>query len=321
MVTSTARLRPVTGVLLVLALVAFGAPWSTSQVVSAQNQTLFVSIVDSNGEPVTDLEPDDLRVTWDNEVCETLDLEPINWPVRVTVFVDNGEGSLNSLQHMREGLKLFMDAIPDEVEVALLTIGSQPRWVTRHTADREELARGIDLITPDTGAAARFLDALIEEAGRLNDDEERQYFPVIVMVATDGPEGSSGLPQRLEEMLQRLVENSATVHTRMFSIGRPFDLDVGISSDNFGGLQVQVGRRVSDVTRGTYEALAVSTAFRAMLPELAKEIARKHTRVSNQYRLIYAPPDGASAQPAIRLAISDEYSGVEMAPTLDGNVP
>ena len=310
MVTLTARLRPLTGVLLVLALVVFGVPWRTSQVAFAQNQVLFVSVVDSNGDPVTDLEPDDLQVTWDGEVCETVDFDLVTWPVRVTVFVDNGEGSRNALQHMREGLKLFVDAIPAEVEVALLTIGSQPRWVTRHTDDREELARGIDLITPDTGAAARFIDALIEEAGRLNDDDERQYFPVIVMVATDGPEGSTGLPRRLEEMLQRMVASSATVHIRLFSTG-----------ENFQALQVQVGGRVSDVTRGTYEPLAASSAFVTLLPELAQDIARKHSLVSNQYRLTYAPPDGASAQPAIRLAISDAYSGVELSPTLDGNVP
>ena len=308
--TPTARLRPLTGALLALALIVAGAPWSMSQVAFAQNQVLFLSIVDSNGEPVTDLEPDDLQVRWDDEICETLDLEPINWPVRVTVFVDNGDGSQNALQHMREGLKLFVDAIPEEVEVALLTIGSQPRWVRRHTVDREELERGIDLITPDTGAASRFMDALIEEAGRLNDDEEREYFPVIVMVATDGPEGSTGLPRRLEEMLQRLVENSATVHTRLFSTGGPFQ-----------GLQVQVGVRVSELTHGTYESLAASTAFVTTLPKLGQDIARKHTRVSHQYRLTYAPPDGASDQPSIRIAVSDRYSGVDLSPTLDGNLP
>ena len=75
------------------------------------------------------------------------------------------------------------------------------------------------------------------------------------------------------------------------------------------------------MTGGTYEPLAASSAFVTLLPELAQDIARKHRRVSNQYRLTYAPPDGASAQPAIRLAISDAYSGVELSPTLDGNVP
>ena len=61
--------------------------------VSAQNQQLFLSVTDGDGEPVTDLAPDELLVKWDDQDCETLNLEPIDWPVRITVFVDNGVGS------------------------------------------------------------------------------------------------------------------------------------------------------------------------------------------------------------------------------------
>mgnify|MGYP000740026125 FL=1 len=84
---------------------------------------------------------------------------------------------------------------------------------------------------------------------------------------------------------------------------------------------MQVGVRVSEVTHGTYESLAASTAFVTTLPKLGQDIARKHTRVSHQYRLTYAPPDGASDQPSIRVAVSDRYSGVDVFPTLDGNLP
>ena len=307
MITSVTCLRPLTGALLALVLIVFGAPGSLSQVVLAQSQVLFVSVVDSNGEPVTDLEPGELVVQWDDENCEMLNLELINWPVRVTVFVDNGDGSRNALQHMREGLKLFVDAIPEEVEVALLTIGSQPRWVTRHTADRAELARGIDLITPDAGAAARFVDALIEEAGRLNDDEERQYLPVIVMVASDGPEGSTPVQRRLEQMMQRMLDNSATVHTRILLTGR------------FAPPQVSIGIDVGNLTGGTYEALAAPSGFRTMLPELGQDIARKHKRVSQQYRVTYAQPDGASDRPTISIAVT--RPGVDLIATFDGNLP
>jgi hypothetical protein len=288
-------------------------------VVAAQSQLVFLSVVDGNGEPVTDLEPDEVIVQWDGVDCETLSLEPIEWPVRVTVFVDNGEGGLEALQHMREGLKGFVDAIPEEVEVALLTLARQPRWVTRHTSDREELARGIDLIVPDAGAAARFRDALIEEAGRLNDDEERQYFPVIVMVASDGPEGSTSQQQAYDDMLVRMIDHSATVHTRMFSSGRVSTGRGGLGGLGGVGQQVQVGMNLRDVTRGTYEAVAAATRFRTLLPELAREIAGKHKRVSNQYRVTYAPPDGASDQPVMSILTSRQ--GLGLIPTLDGNVP
>ena len=308
MIIPTARLRPVAGALIALALIVFGVPGATSQQVAvAQSQVLFVSIVDADGEPVTDLTAEEVTVQWDGEACETLNLEPIDWPVRVTVFVDNGEGGRQAVGQMREGLKGFVDAIPDEVEIAILTLARQPRWVTRHTMDRAELAKGIDLIVPDAGAASTFMDALIEEAGRLHDDEERQYFPVIVMVASDGTDGSNGLQRRYDEALQRLVANSATVHTRMLSHG------------NQGGLAAQVAANVGEMTRGSHDTLALGSGFITLLPELGQDIARKHHLVSNQYRVTYAPPDGASDQPSI--SIGTTRPGLNLIPTLDGNVP
>ena len=307
--TPIPRLRPLTGALLALALIVFGAPWSTSRVVSAQNQTLFLSITDASGEPVTDLTADELIVRWDDEDCETLALELINRPVRITVFIDNHGGGRVAHQDMREGLKLFLDAIPEDVEVALATLAGRPRFLVRHTADKEEIARAIDLIVPDVGATA-FRDALVEEADRLNDDEERQYLPVIVMIAGgDNPEGSTSLQRAYDEMMQRMVDAQATVHTRMF---------MDSSRRGTTGQQVQVGVNVGERTGGTYESIAASTAFRTNLQELGRDIARRHRLTSNQYRLTYAPPDGAFNQPTMRIASS--RSDITLLPTLDGNV-
>ena len=307
MIHTPEHVRPLAGVLSALALIVCGAPWGTSPTLLAQDQVLFVSAVDANRNPVTDLAADELVVMWDNVNCETITLEPIDWPVRVTVFVDNGEGAQNAVPHFREGLQGFLDAIPADVEIALLTIARQPRLITPHTTDRADLVRGLGLIVPDRNAAARYLDALIEEAGRIAEDSERRYLPVVVMVASDGPEGSTGQQPRFEEMLDRLVDNSATVHTLMYSRG------------NQNALQVQVGVNVGNVTRGSYEELAVSNGFITRLPELALDIARKHRLVSNQYRVTYAPPDGASDQPDI--SIGSTRPGLDLVPTIDGNVP
>lgn len=299
MTTRTAHLRPLFGTLLTISLIVVGAP-----VASAQDQQLFLSVTDAHGEPVTDLTPDELLVKWDDQDCETLNLEPIDWPVRITVFVDNGADSRESLQNMREGLKLFVDEIPEGVEVALATISGRPRFVTQHTSDKAELVRGIDLMVPDTGAG-RFRDALIEEAKRLDDDDERQYFPVIVMVGNDGAEGSTSQQNAYDEMVQRMVAASATVHTRLLSVRGT-------------GQQVQIAMNLSEATRGSYEALAISTGFRDMLPALGMEIARKHRLVSNQYRVTYAPPDGITNP--TNMGISTSRVGIFLTPTLDGNV-
>ena len=327
MITPTARLRPVIGALLALAIIIFGAPWTTSQEVSAQAQEVFVSVMDASGEPVTDLTAEELLIQWDGMDCETLNLETLNWPVRLTIFVDNADGAQGrmnpsaaataqqnarvALQNMREGLKLFLDEIPEEVEVGMATLAGRARFLTRnprYTTDREALARAIDLMIPDA-AAARFRDSLVEEAEALNDEAERQYFPVIVMLSNDGAEGSNSQQRAFEEMFERLIANQATVHTRLFTAGNPA----------IGHGQTQVGMNLGNATRGTFEELAVSTGFRTMLPELGRDIARKHRLVSTQYRVTYAPPDGASDQPAMGILTSRQ--NVTMIPTVDGNVP
>ena len=116
----TTRHRPAVSTLIALVLMIWAVPWH-GRVALAQNQVLFLSVVDEAGEPVTDLQPDDVVVQWDGENSRTLQLDPVNLPVRVTVIIDNGESAREALQHMREGLDGFLTAMPEDVEVALLT--------------------------------------------------------------------------------------------------------------------------------------------------------------------------------------------------------
>ena len=302
----TTRHRPAVSTLIALVLMIWAVPWH-GRVALAQNQVLFLSVVDEAGEPVTDLQPDDVIVQWDGENSRTLQLDPVNLPVRVTVFIDNGASARRALQNMREGLSGFVAAMPADVEVALLTIGGQPRWIRRHTTDKAELARGLGDVVPDVGIAARYLDAWSEAAGRLEDDEERAYLPVIVMIAADGPEGSALTQGRHDEMVGRMLANSATLHTWIYS-----------SRGHAFAPQSQIGIEMSNLSGGSFRALAVSSAFVKMLPELGRDIARKHKLTSHQYRVTYAPPAGASAQPAI--SVGTTRSNLSLTPTIDGNV-
>jgi hypothetical protein len=308
----TLGFRPLTDAVLAITLIACGGSWTTSQVVLAQSRSLFVSVTDADGATVTDLTAEEMVVRSDGVVCETLSLEPVGWPVRVTVFVDNNRTlASHAIGDMREGLRLFLDALPANVEVGLATIAERPQFVTPHTSDREALATGIGLLAPIPGAAT-FLDALVEEAERLDEDEERGYFPVIVMVATSGEEGSNMERRRpFERMMLHLRDGKATVHTRLFA-PTSFRRQGRVS-------QIRWGIDISRATGGSYESLSVSSAFRNLLAELGRDIARKHRLVSTQYRVTCEPPDGASATPAI--FVGTTRSGLDVLSTTDGNLP
>lgn len=279
---------------------------------AAQEQSLFIAFVGGDGAPVTDMTADEIIIEWDGMPCEIVALEPIRWPVRVTVFVDNATESRAALPDMREGLRQFLRGLPPDIEVAIATTSGRPQFRVRHTADRSALADAIGLLASE-GGAATFFDALYEEAERLDDDRERQYLPAVVMVAVGGSEGSRrARGSAIETTMDRLYENAAVVHTLLFTA--PYGVG-GV----LGRAQAQWGTDIAASTRGRYEEMVVSTRFRTLLPEIAADLARRHRLVSRQYRVTYRPPEDASDQP--RVQVGSVRAGVAALPTDNGNIP
>lgn len=292
-------------------LIAGGAPWGAARA-SAQEQSLYIAFTDFDGAPVTDMTIDDVVIEWDGTPCEVIDLEPVDWPVRVTVFVDNATESRAALPDMREGLALFLQALPPDVEAAIATLAGRPQFRVAHTTDRQELADAVGVLAAE-GSSAAFFDALYEEAERLEDDRERQYLPAVVMVAVAGSEGSRrARGDAIQRTMDRLYANAAVVHTLLFTA--PYGV-----GRTLGRAQAQWGTDVAAATRARYEEMVVSTRFRTLLPEIAADLARRHRLVRNQYRATFRLPEDASDQP--RLQVGSARVGVVALPTDNGNVP
>lgn len=305
MLTPIRRLRPVRTVLSAAAIGVFGAALSAK----AQEHVMYVSVTDAEGNAVTGLTEEDIIVQWDGENLETTEFEAAGWPVRLTVFVDNSDAGASAVPQIREGLRALLAELPAGIDVGFLTLARQPRWITRHTSDREELVEDIANISPDTGSAATFNDALVEEANRIHDDDDREYYPVIIMVGSDGADGSRSQQGRIDRMVERLVENSAEVHTLMLMTGR-------LGS---GSMAAGVGEALVPITRGSFERITVNSAIVDRLTALGGDIAQKHRMVNQQYRITYRQPRNPSDQP--RIGVATERQGLQVIPTIDGNVP
>lgn len=305
--------RFLAGSAVAVSLFVYGAPWGAVRVASAQDQTLYMAFTGADGTPVTDMTAEEVIIQWDEMPCEIRELETVNWPVRVTVFVDNATESRTVLPDMRAGLTAFLEALPPDVEVAIATTGGRPQYLTEHTTDRAALADAIGAIASQ-GGAATFFDALYEEAEKIEDDDDREYLPAIVMVAVAGSEGSGQARGRnLERMMDRLYENAAVVHTLLL----PSPLG-GVGATQ-GRPQTRWGTDIAAATRGRFEALTIATQFRTLLPEIGADLARKHALVRHQYRVTYRPPRDASDQP--RVQVGTTRTGLLTFPTDNGNIP
>jgi hypothetical protein len=286
--------------------------WAASTGLYAQNtMQFFASLVDSSGAPVSTLGPDDLKIAEGGVEGKIVKVEPIDWPVKVQILIDNGTGMEQALVQIRNGVKGLVEALPEGLEVSLVTTAPQPRNIVRPTTDRQMLIQGVDRIAPDSGAA-RFVESLNEAAARV-DKDKGNYFPVVVAVGSTTAEGSTVMERDVQRMLQRFTERAATVHVVMLSTGSVSGRGVA------GANQTAVGDAVAKSTGGRYDNIAASTRLATLLPEIGAQIAKSHARQSHQFRITFQRPNGASG--ALGEIGAATRPGLTPSLTINGRMP
>jgi hypothetical protein len=277
--------------------------------VHAQNTvTFFASVLDDKGAPVTALAPEDFKVAENGVEGKVAKIEPIDWPVKVQLLIDNGTGMETALVQIRNGVKGFVEALPDGIEMSLVTTAPQPRFIVRPTMDKQAIIQGADRIAPDTGSA-RFIEALNEAAARV-DKEKGNYFPVVAILGSTTADGSSFVERDVQRMLQRFSDRAATVHVIMLSTS-------GRSAS--GANQTNVGEAVAKTTGGRYDNIAASTRVATLMPEIGVQVAKSHARQSRQFRITFQRPGNASG-PLGQVGVATR-AGWTPTLTINGRLP
>jgi hypothetical protein len=351
---------------LATASVAFGLALAGAALLAQAPQAphAFISVLDRNGAPVTNLDPSQVSMTLDGAACASVRLEPLNWPLKLTVLLDNGAASseamptsllapprnsgatdggsamLNALPLIREGLRRFLFEIPEGVEVSLLTLAPQPRWIVRPTAERQDFWRGIDRVAPDRGSS-KFLEGLAEAADRI-DREKDAAFSTIMVVTTNSSDGSGGDWQRmLDRLRSQIARRPVTVHMAVLSIseqmttattagssgggpgtgiapGAPVASRAQMALKASGSLQTQVGLALTKETGGRYENVVIASALLTLLPEFARRITQGYARQASQYQVSC---EGAVAGTP-QMSVFTTYPGARSVyVSRDGRVP
>jgi hypothetical protein len=291
------------------------------EVTAAQNPQMFqfaVSASDAKGEPVTDLKPEDVVMSEAGVRQQVVKVEPLSVPIKLTIAVDNGVDSSEALTHYRSGLTGFVEALPQDVEVTLISMAPQPRMVVRPTTDRAQILRGIAGFAPEQ-AAPRFSDVLVEWSQRLQrearDNKVAMYVPVMVMLSTTGIQQSSYEPPEITKSVNFLVARRARLNMVVMSTrtGQATSAETLNAS-----VQAAIGVPVVKATNGRYEALAASSRLATLLPEWGRDLAALHKRQANQVRVTVQRTQGGNLQdPRIELA----RPGLNGQVTIDGVLP
>lgn len=303
-------------VLLVAAFALSSTVWLPAQ--QGQTFQFIVSALDANGEPVTDIKPEDVVFAEKAGKGTVSKVEPFALPVKVTIAVDNGQDSSLALPNYRNGLKGFVEAFPDNTEMTIITTSPQPRMVVRPTTDRAQILRGVNGFAPEQ-ERPRFTDALVEWSQRLQKETKEGktplYVPVMLMVSTAANESSSYQPPEVQKALEFLVSRRAKLYVTVNSTRSG---DAGAAADLNTNRQAIISIPATKALNGRFETIAIFNRLDTLLPEYGKELAAYTKRLGTQH-LVTVQRAGSGPLEDLRIELARQ--GLKGAVSTDGYYP
>ncbi|HEY2905039.1 MAG TPA: VWA domain-containing protein [Vicinamibacterales bacterium] len=106
--------------------------------------------------------------------------------MRVAVLVDTSEAAAPALSSIRTGVVAFIDALPPEHEIVLVSTGRRVQVRVQPTTDHKKLAAAANGLLSD-GGSTPLADALLEVNDRFM---KKADHPAFVIVTGDGPDSS-----------------------------------------------------------------------------------------------------------------------------------
>jgi hypothetical protein len=104
-----------------------------------QCRHVFVHVLDQQGAPVSDLAAGDFNLSEAGVPRVVTHAAPAKDSMRIALFLDTSDAAAAALNHMRTAALAFLDGLPPEDEVLLVTTGRQARVRVPPTTDRKKL--------------------------------------------------------------------------------------------------------------------------------------------------------------------------------------
>jgi VWFA-related protein len=265
-------------------------------ITAATNRTIYVSVTDAKGNPVTDLTAQDFKVKEGGKDREIVRAEPAKAPPHIALMV---EERLVGDQSVRVALFDFVKRLAGAAEISLITVGLRNNEVTPFTSDANIVLRGINELTRNPQPTSNLTEGINDIAKKF--DQGNPTRPVIVALAFSG--GQAGVEP--QSVLTQLRQSGATLYAITFGNAANDNARAGASlgtlSDESGREQVlgdgakqSGGRRFEVVTTGA-------------VPKALQDIAND---LASQYAITYALPEGVKPDKSFR--ISTDRKGVSL---------
>jgi VWFA-related protein len=274
-------------------VLAAGVAPSIHAQAGARERTLFVSAVDSRGEPVDGLGPTDFVITEDGRRREVLRISRAIEPIDIAVLVDNSAAAERAIPSLRDGLKAFVGALAGDNQIAIIGLADRPTILLDYTSSRPRLEDAAGRIFSMSSSGMTLLDAITETAAGLRRREATRA--VIVPVITNGVEFTN---RYARDVIRSMRDAGVALHAIVIGV-----LDFDTTEERERGLVMDQG---SEQTGGQHVTLLTEIAVEQALTKLARQL-------SSQYKVVYGRPE--SLIPPDKTEVASGRAGVTMRGT------
>ena len=194
-------------------------------------------------------------------------------PMRIAILVDNSQiPFMDPLPFIRRGLQQFLNALPPDHELMLVTTGGQMNIRVEPTRDYLDVMQSANAIQVMRTSGNALVGSVEEIYERYLRTVERRY-PVLVIVATEGDDLSQRVTnERVNALLQQLTRSGVLVNAVLLI---PIGSTTPISSNLVRSFTLEMIKR----TGGALEHASAMTAP-AKLKTMAGRIAQQYKQLS-----------------------------------------
>jgi hypothetical protein len=179
-------------------------------------------------------------------------------PMRVALLVDTSAATAGAIVQIRAAVAAFLDTLPPEHEVLLVTTGRHAQVRVPPTTDRSKLKGNVGGILSDSGPTA-LMDALTEVDGRFM-TKAGDRWPVFVVLTGDGSENSKDVDEQdFNRWVTDIARRGVSANAVVLKMGN--------------GLPEIIASTIVKATHGHYAVMSSGAGMPDAMTQLARQLA------------------------------------------------
>jgi VWA domain-containing protein len=245
--------------------------------VSAQSNVrrIFAAVETSAGRPVLDISAAEFHLTENGVERPIVRAALATAPMRIVLMIDASGTAARFIPDFRTALNAFVEALPPEHEVVLVSVGDQLRVRMPPTTDRTRLKTAIANFSADGGGTV-LVDSLLEADRRFLKNAADRW-PVFVVLTTAATITHGSVPvEEFNAFLHNFAVRAGSAHT------------IVVRGAQAGGLNSEVARVLAETAHGLFDQLAITNSLADRMKVIAARITSDHRAMAQRYELDYS---------------------------------